>query len=263
MLPHTDPASSIARRNIAATCTQCHAQIEMVHRKVIKGELWEQEVHVLPACVDCHQPQARGFYDQGMADKDCLRCHARPEIVSSKNGRSLYVAQEQLGTSRHVRTACSQCHAGVNVAKARPCETITQPVDCASCHAEVAQQYTGSMHGQLVERQDPNAPTCKECHGTHAVLGKHHRNQPPSINVPAGARCHRAGQNAVRNTGDQSNIVEHHNERTMAGAHKKRADGHGYAPTAILRTACAAERPQVEHQSGERAGDLRHLPSRH
>jgi len=217
MLPHTDPASSIARRNIAATCTQCHAQIEMVHRKVIKGELWEREAHVLPACVDCHQPHKarKVFYDQGMADKDCLRCHARPEIVSSKNGRSLYVAQELLGTSRHVRTACSQCHAGVNVAKARPCETITQPVDCASCHAEVAQQYTGSMHGKLVERQDPNAPTCIECHGTHAVLGKHQPQSATfSINVPKlCARCHRAGQKAaVRYTGDQLNIVEHYNE---------------------------------------------------
>jgi len=32
ILPHTDPASSIARKNIAATCTKCHSQIEQVHR---------------------------------------------------------------------------------------------------------------------------------------------------------------------------------------------------------------------------------------
>lgn len=41
ILPHTDPGSSVARRNIAATCTKCHAEIEAVHRKVIKGELRE------------------------------------------------------------------------------------------------------------------------------------------------------------------------------------------------------------------------------
>ncbi len=217
MLPHTDPSSSIARRNIAATCTQCHAQIEMVHRKVIKGELWEREANVLPACVDCHQPHKarKVFYDQGMADKDCLRCHSRQNLVSSEDGRSLYVAQEQLGSSRHVRTACSQCHAGVNVAKVRPCETITMPVDCASCHAEVAQQYAGSTHGQLIARQDPNAPKCTECHGTHAVLGKH---QPQSAtfatNVPRlCARCHREGEKAaVRYTGTESKIVEHYGE---------------------------------------------------
>ena len=77
ILPHTDPASSIARGNIARTCTQCHAQIEAVHRKVIKGELWEKEAHVLPACIDCHQPHKvrKVFYTQGMADADCLKCH--------------------------------------------------------------------------------------------------------------------------------------------------------------------------------------------
>ncbi|MDO8549217.1 MAG: cytochrome c3 family protein, partial [Ignavibacteria bacterium] len=37
ILPHTDPKSSIARKNIANTCAKCHAEIELVHRKVIKG----------------------------------------------------------------------------------------------------------------------------------------------------------------------------------------------------------------------------------
>ncbi len=216
-LPHTDPNSSIARKNIAATCTKCHAQIETVHRKVIKGELWEREAHVLPACVDCHQPHKarKVFYDQGMADKDCLRCHSRKDLVSTKDGRSLYVAQEHLGESRHVRVACSQCHSGVNVAKVRPCETITQPVDCGSCHVEVAQQYVKSTHGQLIARQDANGPTCKECHGTHRVFGKYQPQSPTfPTNVPnLCARCHREGQKAaVRYTGDQTNIIQHYNE---------------------------------------------------
>ena len=41
ILPHTDPRSSIAAGNVVATCTQCHGQIEQVHRKVIAGKLWE------------------------------------------------------------------------------------------------------------------------------------------------------------------------------------------------------------------------------
>ena len=39
ILPHTDPRSSIAAANVAATCTRCHSQIEEVHRKVIAGRL--------------------------------------------------------------------------------------------------------------------------------------------------------------------------------------------------------------------------------
>ena len=75
ILPHTDPNSSIARRNIAATCTKCHGNIEIVHQKTIRGELWEKEANVLPACVDCHQPHKirNVFYDYG---------HGRTRTVS-------------------------------------------------------------------------------------------------------------------------------------------------------------------------------------
>jgi hypothetical protein len=243
ILPHTDPASSIARRNIAATCTKCHAQIEIVHRKVIKGELWEKEAHVLPACVDCHQPHKarKVFYDQGMADRDCLRCHARADLVSARDGRSMAVTPEHLAGSRHAKISCSQCHAGVNAAKERPCQTITQRVDCASCHAEVGREYVQSTHGQLFARNDPNAPTCKECHGTHSILGK---AQPASAtfptNVPAlCARCHREGQKAaVRYTGDQHQIIEHYREST----HGKGLSRSGLTVTAMCTSCHTAHR---------------------
>jgi hypothetical protein len=174
ILPHTDPASSIARTNIAKTCTKCHGQIEIVHRKVIRGELWEKQAHTLPACVDCHQPHKirKVFYTQGMADKDCLRCHENKNLKSTKDGRTLYVQGEQLGFSRHSKISCSQCHSEVSVSHVRPCETITKKVDCSSCHAEVGQQFQVSTHGKLAGKNDPNGPTCKECHGTHNVLGK-------------------------------------------------------------------------------------------
>jgi hypothetical protein len=216
ILPHTDPNSSIARRNIAATCTRCHAQIESVHRKTIKGELWEKEANVLPACVDCHQPHKvrKVFYTQGMADADCMRCHSN-EHLKAADGRSMFVRAAEVAGSRHAKVACSQCHSEVNASRVRPCETIVRKVDCASCHAEIGQQYQKSRHGQLLAMNDPNAPTCKECHGTHRVLGKH---DPLSVsfstNVPAlCARCHREGEKAaVRYTGRQHEIISSYTE---------------------------------------------------
>jgi hypothetical protein len=216
ILPHTDPASSIARQNIAKTCTKCHAEIEMVHRKVIKGELWEKQAHVLPACVDCHQPHKirRVFYDQGAADADCLRCHSDPRLKAA-DGRALFVDDGQVRRSRHARVACSQCHSEVNPAHARPCDATTHKVECAVCHAEVGTQYQRSIHGSLLQRGDANAPTCKECHGTHAVLG---RMDPRSPTFPRQvpdlcARCHReGGKAAVRYTGTQHQIVERFTE---------------------------------------------------
>lgn len=220
ILPHTDPRSTIARRNIAATCTRCHALIQDVHRKIIRGELWEKEKDQLPACVDCHQPHKvrKVFYDQGMADQDCLRCHANPTLKAAADGRPLFVKLDELRQSRHVKVACSQCHTGVNPSKIRPCETLTQnpkKVDCGACHAEVAENYQQGVHGQLFARKDPNAPTCLVCHGSHGILGKRDPLAPSfPTNVPdLCARCHREGNKAaVRYTGSQRHIIERYRE---------------------------------------------------
>ncbi len=212
ILPHTDPKSSIARKNIAATCSKCHSEIELVHRKVIKGALWEKEANVLPACVDCHQPHKarKVFYDQGMADSDCLTCHAKQDLKSTKDGRSLYVDYNQVKGSIHTQIACSQCHSEVNTSHVRPCDNITQKVDCTKCHEAVGQEYSQSMHGQLFAKSDPNAPTCTECHGMHGVLGKKNSKSPTfPTNIPTlCARCHREGEEAaVRYTGTEKDII--------------------------------------------------------
>lgn len=217
ILPHTDPASSIARRNIAATCTKCHSLIEAVHRKIIRGELWEKEANVLPACVDCHQPHKirNVFYSQGMADADCLHCHADEKLRRARDGQSMYVNLGEVSHSRHSKIACSQCHSEVNASRVRPCETISRKVDCTSCHDEIGKQYVGSTHGQLVGKNDPNAPDCKECHGTHGVLGRQDPQSPTfATNVPMlCARCHREGQKAaLRYSGRQHEIIANYTE---------------------------------------------------
>ena len=216
ILPHTDPKSSISRRNIAATCTKCHAQIEAVHRKTIRGELWEKEAHVLPACPDCHQPHKvrNAYYTQGMADADCMRCHS-DQHLKAKDGRPMVVNVTEVAGSRHVKVACSQCHSQVNASRVRPCETITAKVDCTACHAEVGQQFQNSRHGQLVAAKDQNAPNCKECHGDHHILGKH---DPASMSFPTNVpnlcgRCHREGKKAaIAYKGTQHEIIPHYSE---------------------------------------------------
>jgi DnaJ-class molecular chaperone len=71
------------------------------------------------------------------------------------------------------------------------------------------------MHGQLTAKRDPNGPTCKDCHGTHGVLG---RLDPASAtfatNVPRlCAGCHREGEKAAkRYKGSQHDIIEHYTE---------------------------------------------------
>jgi cytochrome b subunit of formate dehydrogenase len=217
ILPHTDPKSSISRANIANTCTKCHAEIELVHKKVIKGALWEKEANVLPACPDCHQPHKvrNVYYEMGMADNDCLLCHQKREIRSSKDGRSLYIEGSEVRSSTHSKIACAQCHVEVSPTHKRACETIKEKVKCDACHEEIGQEFLSSTHGQLYLAGDTNAPTCKECHGTHHVL-KHKDSASPSFptNIPTlCARCHREGEKAaLKYTGTEKDIVKHYTE---------------------------------------------------
>jgi len=260
ILPHTDPKSSIARKNIAATCTKCHAQIEAVHRKTIKGELWEKEANVLPACVDCHQPHKarKVFYNQGMADADCMRCHSN-EKLRAHDGRKLFVEVSEVQDSRHAKVACSQCHSEVNASRVRPCETITKGVDCASCHAEIGQQYQKSKHGQLLAAKDKNAPYCSECHGTHHVLGKKNPLSPTfAPKVPElCARCHREGNKAaLRYTGTQHQIIPSYQE----SIHGKGLLKSGLTVTATC-TSCHTAHGELPKSDPDSSVNPKNLPS--
>ena len=251
ILPHTDSRSTISRQKIASTCAVCHAEIETVHRQVIRGELWEKQAHILPACVDCHQPHEirRVYYDYGMADKDCLECHDNPNIVATEDGRSLFINYDELKLSRHTNIACGQCHSEVNLSKHRSCETIKNEVDCSTCHEKVGAEYSISMHGTLVSEMDENAPTCKECHGTHGTLGRLNPQSPTfAINIPnLCGKCHREGETAtVRYTGTEKDIVNHYSQ----SIHGKGLLKSGLTVTATC-TDCHTAHKELPHTNPE------------
>ncbi len=260
ILPHTDAASSISRANIAKTCTKCHAEIEMVHRKIIRGELWEKRAHVLPACIDCHQPHKirNLFYAQGMADADCMRCHADKHLKAA-DGRDMFVPAGEVADSRHAKVACAQCHSEVNASRVRPCETITHKADCTACHAEIGQQYQRSTHGQLLAKHDANAPDCKECHGTHHVLG---RRDPRSVSFPINVpelcgRCHHEGRKAAaRYTGVEHEIISRYKE----SIHGKGLLKSGLTVTATC-TNCHTAHRELPAADPESTVNSRNVPS--
>ena len=203
ILPHTDPKSSISQGSIVATCTQCHAQIEEVHRKVIDGKLWENEPHRVPVCVECHQPHKvrKVFYEAGMANRDCLTCHGKPDFAVERDGasHSLFVDPVAYENAAHAKIACAQCHSEVAPSHDRPCETIRTPVQCGVCHAAQVDQYQSSIHGRLAAEGDGDAPGCLDCHSQHATQSKRLPTSPTfARNVPTlCARCHRAGEKAA------------------------------------------------------------------
>jgi cytochrome b subunit of formate dehydrogenase len=220
ILPHTDPRSTINRNNVAKTCTQCHAQIERVHRKVIEGRLWESAPHRLPACVDCHAPHVirQVFYETGAANQDCLTCHGKPDLRGAAHGErnvSLYVDEKAYNTSMHRQTGCAQCHTEVTASLTRPCSTIRSKVDCAPCHGPVVAQYDSSRHGTLALRGDPDAPACGDCHAKHREAGHLTPGSPTFVsNIPdLCARCHRQGEKAAKRiAAKDSGLVQSYEE---------------------------------------------------
>jgi len=235
ILPHTDPRSSIAKRNVVSTCTQCHSQIEQVHRKVIQGQLWEKEPNRIPVCVDCHQPHEirQVFYDAGMANRDCLTCHSKPDLAMERDGKqvSLYVDEAAYSTSKHAGVGCAQCHSDVSPSHERPCETVTRKVDCSVCHAEVAGTYASSIHGKLAAKGDPDAPVCLDCHSKHATQDHLLPSSPTyARNVPElCARCHREGEKAA--------IRIHTGVKDIVGSYTDSIHGKGLNEAGLVVTA--------------------------
>jgi len=234
---HANPKSSIHRNNVANTCQQCHGQIEKVHTKVIRGELWKSEPDRVPVCIDCHPPHQirQVFYEEGISNQDCMECHGRPDLVGVQDGDtvSMYVDIDEHEHSIHRQVTCAQCHTGLSPEhEKRPCATVIAKVDCSICHAEVVQTYGTSTHGKLFDRGDPDAPGCTDCHGEHSTLARRNPDSPTfPTNVPRlCADCHRAGEvAAVRNQPEDRDVVA---EYTM-GIHGKGLLESGLVVTAM------------------------------
>jgi len=172
ILPHTYTRSSVSIRNVANTCMACHARIEEVHTKIIKGELWEREPGAIPACTDCHKPHtvSRTNLVLRTSDRECLACHGKEEIHTTESGETItrIPIKDDLRESVHLDIPCIKCHTNITPHKERPCENVGQ-VDCSSCHAQIAEDFFQSSHGEAFRENKDNAPYCTECHGDHGT----------------------------------------------------------------------------------------------
>jgi len=216
ILPHENPASTINRNNISSTCMQCHAQIESVHLKVIRGELWEKKPHEIPICIDCHQPHSvrRVFYEESFPDRLCMSCHSDTTLTKNVNGeeRSLFVDIEQHNNSAHRSNSCIKCHTNMSNSRDPVCLN-SGTVDCSMCHPEQALEYKTSQHGQYHAQANPIAPYCTDCHGVHDT--KPHDDIDSPIfprNIPdLCGKCHQEGHQAAKAyTGSEHEIVKNY-----------------------------------------------------
>ena len=211
--PHEDPASRIHHDQIAKTCTKCHVEIERVHVKVIKEQLWEKEPGRIPACIDCHSPHKvrKAKYDLSLTDDDCLACHGRKDLdITSSDGRSLFVDRNELHDSAHTKVTCAMCHSNVSRFDDPPC-SHTGAVTCAACHADQEAAHAKGIHGKLEAQGNIDAPGCKTCHGAHRIQPRAIATSPTNVrNIPVlCARCHQAGEAAAKlRKGETDTVVD-------------------------------------------------------
>ncbi|MFC2116096.1 cytochrome c3 family protein [Bacteroidota bacterium] len=196
VLPHTSPNSSVSPVNIARTCIKCHTKIEEVHKKVIRGELWEKQPDAVPACNSCHPPHRENvkYVEANIADQICMNCHEKEDVHKMVDGErvSMRVLSGDLPGSVHKNIACAKCHTDVTPGLKRPCST-SSIVDCSNCHAEVSESYIESGHGKSFYGGSKNAPYCTDCHGTHKTKSRYDDTSPTYRTLIPGlcGTCHK------------------------------------------------------------------------
>jgi len=199
ILPHTNPLATTSPRNIAETCMRCHARIEQVHAKIIRGELWEKTPGAVPACTDCHVPHKvrKEILSITLSNRDCLSCHADPSLHRTSPAgeiEAMYVDAAVVEASVHTNMPCVKCHSDVDPRLRRPCEPSGK-VDCSNCHEKISSEYFAGGHGEARARGETRAPDCTNCHGDHDVKD-HTKEDAPTFRAAVPAlcgECHREG----------------------------------------------------------------------
>ncbi len=147
---------------------------------------------------------------------DCLSCHDDATLSKIRAGKKvpLYVKPDALQHSVHKSVDCAACHTDAAVKDFPHPETL-KPVNCGNCHTDAKEKYFRSIHGKAFLANEPYAPSCKECHGTHDILKS---DQPTSrtykMNIPIlCGSCHKEGAPVARNYNiSQHNILENYSE---------------------------------------------------
>jgi formate dehydrogenase gamma subunit len=158
----SDPASSVAKKNLPDTCASCHSNQQFLSRHKIPFahpvELYRQSVH------------GRAVADGDGAAATCSDCHGSHGILPSQDA-----------------------HSKVN--------HWNSPATCGQCHAEISKVYLESVHGQAMKAGVSGAPVCSDCHGEHLILGPKEQGSLVNagrVSMATCGRCHSDERLALR-----------------------------------------------------------------
>jgi hypothetical protein len=125
------------------------------------------------ACADCHTnhrfphvtpevESVREFVLERYAS--CRSCHEDQYLHAQDSVHGEALREGQLDVP-----VCIDCHGGHDIQSPNePRERIS--LTCGSCHGAILDLYSTSVHGEaLFAEQNPDVPTCIDCHGVHDI----------------------------------------------------------------------------------------------
>lgn len=109
------------------------------------------------------------FAAESIPNDLCLSCHSTPGMEKERQGKkvSLAVDAGRFSKSAHGALSCTTCHSDITQI---PHAADLKRVQCAQCHAKVAEVYADSVHGRASMNGDGDAAKCSDCHGKHDIF---------------------------------------------------------------------------------------------
>ena len=125
-------------------CTVCHTNISgYPHPEYKPADRRQVTLDLYTACKQCHADNYQKTLDS--------------------------VHQKALASGNRLGAVCADCHGAHDV---RPPDQPRWriPLTCSKCHGAIFNQYKDSVHGSaLVSSDNPDVPTCVDCHGVHKI----------------------------------------------------------------------------------------------
>jgi cytochrome b subunit of formate dehydrogenase len=191
ILPAKNPASSVYKLNLPATCAKCHSNTNLtreyqIHTDKAPAEymdsihgtaLLKMGLIVAPSCNDCHgahkikrSVDRDSPINHANIAKTCGKCHVGIEETYDKSIHGqLLAAGDQRGP------VCTDCHSAHEIVNPTG-NNFKQISDerCGKCHQDRLEGYLDTYHGKAMALGKPNAApavaACYDCHGFHDVL---------------------------------------------------------------------------------------------
>jgi predicted CXXCH cytochrome family protein len=129
----------------------------------------------------------------------CLSCHANPDLkmtLPSGEELSLFINADELQTAVHSPNGieCEACHTDITTFPHPPINYQTRRElsrvyysACQKCHPDNYTRTLDSMHAQVAEAGNLDAPVCTDCHGSHYI---HPPDEPRTLIPSTCGNCH-------------------------------------------------------------------------